>query len=45
MNYIKVNVKGSVKMDIDKIPQWMLALEMEDANFLKNFDPIFYVQC
>ncbi|WP_346847137.1 MULTISPECIES: DUF2089 family protein [unclassified Clostridium] len=24
-------------MDIDKIPQWILALEQEDAGFLKNF--------
>lgn len=24
-------------MDIDKIPQWILALELEDATFLKNF--------
>lgn len=24
-------------MDIDKIPQWILALEIEDATFLKNF--------
>lgn len=24
-------------MDIDKVPQWILALEQEDANFLKNF--------
>ncbi len=24
-------------MDIDKIPQWLLALEQEDATFLKNF--------
>lgn len=24
-------------MDIDKIPQWILALEPEDATFLKNF--------
>ena len=24
-------------MEIDKIPQWILALEPEDANFLKNF--------
>lgn len=24
-------------MEIDKIPQWMLALEPEDATFLKNF--------
>ncbi|MFA9466683.1 MAG: DUF2089 family protein [Velocimicrobium sp.] len=24
-------------MDIDKIPQWILALEQEDTNFLKNF--------
>ena len=24
-------------MDIDKVPQWFLALEEEDAAFLKNF--------
>ena len=24
-------------MDIDKVPQWFLALEEEDASFLKNF--------
>ncbi|MDY2652520.1 MULTISPECIES: DUF2089 family protein [Eisenbergiella] len=24
-------------MEIDKIPQWILALEQEDATFLKNF--------
>ena len=24
-------------MEIDKIPQWVLALEPEDATFLKNF--------
>lgn len=24
-------------MDIDKIPEWILALEQEDATFLKNF--------
>ncbi len=24
-------------MKIDKIPQWILALELEDATFLKNF--------
>lgn len=24
-------------MDIDKIPTWILALEQEDATFLKNF--------
>lgn len=24
-------------MDIDKVPQWILALEQEDAAFLKNF--------
>lgn len=24
-------------MDIDKIPEWMLALEQEDVTFLKNF--------
>ena len=26
-----------VELDIDKIPQWILALEAEDAVFLKNF--------
>lgn len=24
-------------MEIDKVPQWILALEQEDATFLKNF--------
>ena len=24
-------------MEIDKIPQWILALELEDVTFLKNF--------
>lgn len=24
-------------MELDKIPQWILALEQEDATFLKNF--------
>ena len=24
-------------MEIDKIPQWILALDPEDATFLKNF--------
>lgn len=24
-------------MEIDKIPQWILSLDGEDANFLKNF--------
>lgn len=24
-------------MELDKIPQWILALEKEDINFLKNF--------
>lgn len=24
-------------MEIDKIPQWLLALEQEDVTFLKNF--------
>ena len=24
-------------MDIDKIPRWILELETEDANFMKNF--------
>ena len=26
-----------VELEIDKIPQWILALEQEDASFLKNF--------
>lgn len=26
-----------IALEIDKIPQWMLALEPEDAAFLKNF--------
>lgn len=30
-------MKGGYKMEIDKIPQWILALEQEDATFLKNF--------
>ncbi len=30
-------MKGVYKMEIDKIPQWILALEQEDATFLKNF--------
>ncbi len=30
-------MKGGIKIDIDKIPQWILALEQEDAAFLKNF--------
>lgn len=30
-------MKGGMKVDIDKIPQWILALEQEDATFLKNF--------
>jgi len=37
LNNIKVNMKGGVKMEIDKVPQWILALEQEDATFLKNF--------
>jgi len=24
-------------MELDKIPQWILSLELEDATFLKNF--------
>ena len=24
-------------MELDKIPQWILALEQEDITFLKNF--------
>ena len=30
-------MKGDYKMEIDKIPLWILALEQEDATFLKNF--------
>lgn len=30
-------MKGDFKLDIDKIPLWLLALEPEDAAFLKNF--------
>ena len=26
-----------MNFELDKIPQWILALEQEDANFLKNF--------
>jgi len=36
-NIIKNKTKEGVKVDIDKIPQWILALEQEDATFLKNF--------
>ena len=28
-------------MEIDKIPQWLLALEPEDVTFLKNFDNVY----
>lgn len=37
LNIIKNNMKGVVFLELDKIPQWMLALEQEDATFLKNF--------
>jgi len=37
LNNIKVKTKGGMNVDIDKIPQWILALEQEDATFLKNF--------
>ena len=37
LNNMKVKMKGGLKLDIDKIPQWILALEQEDATFLKNF--------
>jgi hypothetical protein len=30
-------MKGEAKMELDKIPQWILALEEEDVTFLKNF--------
>ena len=36
-NIIKQQLKGDYKMEIDKIPLWILALEQEDATFLKNF--------
>lgn len=36
-NIIKQQMKGDYKMEIDKIPLWILALEQEDATFLKNF--------
>lgn len=37
LNFIKTNTKGDVNLELDKIPQWILALEQEDATFLKNF--------
>lgn len=37
LNIIKGKMKGVVNLELDKIPQWILALEQEDANFLKNF--------
>lgn len=37
INYIQINVKGVIRLELDKIPQWILALEQEDATFLKNF--------
>ena len=36
-NIIKQQMKGDYNMEIDKIPLWILALEQEDATFLKNF--------
>lgn len=30
-------MEGGYELEIDKIPQWILALEQEDATFLKNF--------
>ncbi len=30
-------MKGDILLEIDKIPQWILNLEQEDATFLKNF--------
>lgn len=30
-------MKGVIDLELDKIPQWILGLEQEDANFLKNF--------
>lgn len=37
LNIVKVIVKGGTSVELDKIPQWFLALEPEDAAFLKNF--------
>lgn len=30
-------MKGSAKLEIDKIPRWILCLEPEDVAFLRNF--------
>lgn len=30
-------MKGDIHLELDKIPQWILALSQEDAAFLKNF--------
>lgn len=37
INIIKNNIKGSGEMNIDKIPEWILAMEQEDIAFVKNF--------
>lgn len=37
LNFIKYNINGEMNLALDKIPQWILALEQEDATFLKNF--------
>ena len=37
LNIMKAIWGGGQKMETDKIPQWVLSLEPEDASFLKNF--------
>lgn len=37
LNFIEVNMKGGICLEIDKIPQWILSLESEDVDFLRNF--------
>lgn len=29
--------KDGIKLEIDKIPHWILSLELEDVSFLRNF--------
>lgn len=37
LNIVKINKKGMIDIELDKIPEWLLALEPEDVTFLKNF--------
>ncbi len=37
LNIVKINKKGMIEIELDKIPEWLLALEPEDVTFLKNF--------